>query len=415
MAKSELTLERICQILKADLRRLHRKRYTPEQIKKCLEKFKVREDKYHSALENLRFHLERQATVCELIHSISIRVKPEESLVRKLAAKCLDRNTPRKITADRLFHPKKGVTDLGALRIIHLYKADWPAIHRYIIAGCGGQTECIERIAYIRIGEDKKPYKRDSRGKLFEPSEIEEHPQNYSSLHYVLRYKRVQYVSDLYIECQVRTIFEEGWGEIDHQHRYPFGANRIVTAQLDVLNRSTDISNKIAAFFGELKQFPLFIHWDEEQRLEQAADKVFCLSPDLQWAVRHKRELIRNIKESHVEYHYFYIRDGRKERSAERKKRVLEKAAARAHCKRKLKITATPAIASGFPILSDVLLLKRTSLPRAKRERNLVIMSAPPRETVARHEQLDMLVTDERAIRNISRFFDRLGSAGLAR
>ena len=39
-------------------------------------------------------------------------------------------------------------------------------------------------------------------------------------------------------EIQIRTIFEEGWSEIDHQLRYPYYVgDQILTNQLLVLNR----------------------------------------------------------------------------------------------------------------------------------------------------------------------------------
>ncbi|MFR4710097.1 MAG: hypothetical protein ACLUAL_00025 [Blautia wexlerae] len=38
-------------------------------------------------------------------------------------------------------------------------------------------------------------------------------------MHYIIKYHGV------YIEIQVRTLFEEGWGEIDHYMVYPYYQN----------------------------------------------------------------------------------------------------------------------------------------------------------------------------------------------
>jgi hypothetical protein len=49
--------------------------------------------------------------------------------------------------------------------------------------------------------------------------DLREHPEGYRSVHYVLKSQPAN--QQHLVELQVRTIFEEGWSEIDHRIRYP--------------------------------------------------------------------------------------------------------------------------------------------------------------------------------------------------
>jgi ppGpp synthetase/RelA/SpoT-type nucleotidyltranferase len=66
----------------------------------------------------------------------------------------------------------------------------------------------------------------------------------YTSVHYVVK-PRVD--SDLSCEIQVRTLFEEVWGEIDHQLNYPVESKSIACKeQLRVLARLVGAGSRLA-------------------------------------------------------------------------------------------------------------------------------------------------------------------------
>lgn len=64
--------------------------------------------------------------------------------------------------------------------------------------------------------------------------------KGYRSIHYILSYK------ETYIELQLRTIYDEAWGECDHNYVYKKEANRSHGALLrlsEILNRLTSLSD----------------------------------------------------------------------------------------------------------------------------------------------------------------------------
>lgn len=50
----------------------------------------------------------------------------------------------------------------------------------------------------------------------------------------------------MYLEVQVRTLFEEGWGEIDHHILYPYKKqNPMLTEFSELLNRLTGMGDEM--------------------------------------------------------------------------------------------------------------------------------------------------------------------------
>ena len=143
----------------------------------------------------------------------------------------------------------------------HLYKEDWATIHK-----CIKETwEPIETpIAYYRIGDFTKSFEENGCA-------IEQHPFGYRSVHYVIGPRLTRDVT--LIEIQVRTIFEEGWSEIDHQIRYPYYVDDpVLSACLSVFNRLAGSADEMGSYSKQLKA-----QWDryrdqlsksEEQRAE---------------------------------------------------------------------------------------------------------------------------------------------------
>jgi ppGpp synthetase/RelA/SpoT-type nucleotidyltranferase len=103
------------------------------------------------------------------------------------------------------------ITDLIGIRALHLFKNDWGPIHEFVL-----ETWRLHEdpIAYYRE-EDPKP----SMQGLSDPKPIEKlHEFGHRSIHYVIKSQPARSVH--LAELQVRTLFEEGWSEIDHRIRY---------------------------------------------------------------------------------------------------------------------------------------------------------------------------------------------------
>ncbi|MDP3539577.1 MAG: hypothetical protein Q8S26_12845 [Azonexus sp.] len=176
------------------------------------------------------------------VHSVRWRVKNSEHLVEKIIRKRAESNEKyTDISAENYFEI---VTDLVGIRVLHLFKEDCFSIHLDLTS----QWDPIETpVSYIRTGD------RDELISQFNESgfEIKEHPAGYRSVHYVFSSQPMK--RKVVTEVQVRTIFEEGWSEIDHTVRYPnFSDNELVEYFLTIFNRLAGSADEMGGFVRRL-------------------------------------------------------------------------------------------------------------------------------------------------------------------
>lgn len=176
------------------------------------------------------------------IHSLKDRLKDPEHLRDKLQRKVEKGIT---ITKDSLF---REVTDLAGVRILHLYQEQFENIH----------TEIINNISngdWILREEPKAytwdPETQDFFSRLGISTEVRD--TYYTSVHYLVKPNNK---SDMCCEIQVRTLFEEIWGEIDHAINYPHKTESVACAeQLRVLSKlvstGTRLSDSIFRSYNE--------------------------------------------------------------------------------------------------------------------------------------------------------------------
>ncbi|MDU5838022.1 MAG: RelA/SpoT domain-containing protein [Pantoea sp.] len=187
----------------------------------------------------------RDKRLKSLIHSFKHRFKDEQHLRKKIIRKNLeDLERP----ADKQIGPitpqniMNRITDICGVRVIHLYQAQFDDIHKAIM-------DYVEQ-GEIFLYEQPKAYTwdpeyRESFSALGLNSILR--GSLYTSVHYVVKPRAD---SEVTCEIQVRTLFEEAWGEIDHTLNYPTETNNIaVQEQLKVLARivgaGTRLSNAI--------------------------------------------------------------------------------------------------------------------------------------------------------------------------
>jgi ppGpp synthetase/RelA/SpoT-type nucleotidyltranferase len=170
-----------------------------------------------------------------VVHSVRSRIKDESHLREKIRRKKIHEN--RVITPDNLFEE---VTDLAGVRVLHLYMAQFEAIHTvvdgYVSRGhwCLNEPPC----AYTWDPESSRFLER-----LGLKISIKE--SNYTSVHYVVKPNENVPVA---CEVQVRTLFEEVWGEIDHVLNYPVPTKSVACAeQLKVLAKMVGAGSRLAA------------------------------------------------------------------------------------------------------------------------------------------------------------------------
>lgn len=170
------------------------------------------------------------------VHSVRQRIKDPEHLIEKIIRKRLE-NQDRHITLENY---TEEITDLIGIRAIHLFKEDWESIHDYI----SKTWDLAENPkANIRKGDSGDLIDNFKKKDL----DIKEHKYGYRSIHYLIEVKpyKIKYIT----EIQVRTIFEEGWSEIDHEIRYPYYIdNPILANYLVIFNRLAGSADEMGSF-----------------------------------------------------------------------------------------------------------------------------------------------------------------------
>jgi putative GTP pyrophosphokinase len=175
------------------------------------------------------------------VHSLKYRIKDPEHLLEKIVRKQLE-----DASVDiRPENYRDKVTDLIGVRALHLFKKDWIPVHDFIT----NTWELKEKpTANIRKGDsDEMTQQFTALG-----CEIKEHKAGYRSVHYLVTSQPTK--DRVVTEVQVRTIFEEGWSEIDHLMRYPHNLdNVILSAFLDLFNRLSGSADEMGSFINLLK------------------------------------------------------------------------------------------------------------------------------------------------------------------
>lgn len=173
------------------------------------------------------------------VHSVRYRTKDPYHVIEKIIRK---NNDYMGISVDNY---RSMITDLVGVRVLHLFKEDWQTIHRYI----NNYWKVHEQFVYYRKGDSSEYLQTYKQEEL----EEREHPFGYRSVHHII--KAGPEKEPHYVEIQVRTIFEEGWSEIDHKIRYPYDLGNVTYSEfLKIMNRLAGTADEMATFICELKR-----------------------------------------------------------------------------------------------------------------------------------------------------------------
>jgi putative GTP pyrophosphokinase len=173
------------------------------------------------------------------VHSLKVRVKDPGHLVAKIVRMRIEQ-PDLQITPDSY---EEHVKDLIGVRALHLFKDEWPAIHKFV-AETWEPAE--DPVAYVREGDEMEVDQFKAAG-----CRVEVHPYGYRSIHY--RFTSQPFKRSLRIELQVRTIFEEAWSEIDHKLRYPRqSSDPTLTSFLVIFNRLAGFGDEMGMYAKHL-------------------------------------------------------------------------------------------------------------------------------------------------------------------
>lgn len=272
-----LTKEAFLASNNIDVRALERSHLTWEELIAIGQHHKLRILELSETAEFFVKPIQR----CENVHSVRWRVKNYQHLMEKLIRKTDPESSffsekYNKVSIDNYFDI---VTDLIGVRAIHLFKDDFLSIDKFLRANWPTQKPTI---VYTRSGDDTDIY-RD----LMDAYEIKDHRYGYRSIHYVLNTKPAS--RTIHVEVQVRTIFEEGWSEIDHKVKYPnFSDNELVSYFLSVFNRLAGSADEMGSFVKNLVV-----------KLDSYDEELAQITTDNEKYMRRIDELLAELEQSH--------------------------------------------------------------------------------------------------------------------
>ncbi len=201
--------------------------YKSEQVQFLLTQFKEQVKNFFEL--NPKLHSQPFPAV----HSIKCRLKDPEHLRDKIVRKATEGIT---ISSDNLFQE---ITDLIGVRILHLYQEQFPKIHSEI----QNKVSCGDWV----LAEPPKAYTWDPEAQIFFRKlgfnpEVKE--SYYTSIHYLVKPNST---STMCCEIQVRTLFEEIWGEIDHAINYPHPTDSVACKeQIKVLSKLVSTGTRLS-------------------------------------------------------------------------------------------------------------------------------------------------------------------------
>lgn len=175
------------------------------------------------------------------VHSVRWRVKDPEHLMSKIIRKRME--SSEKYNDISEFNYTKIVTDLIGIRVLHLFKKDWQIIHEFLTSKWALSENPV---VYIREGDETEEYSKHG-------CSVKVHNAGYRSIHYITTTRPMR--DEIFTEIQVRTIFEEGWSEIDHRVKYPnFSNNKLLNYFLMIFNRFSGSADEMGSFVLELRE-----------------------------------------------------------------------------------------------------------------------------------------------------------------
>ncbi|MFE4243859.1 RelA/SpoT domain-containing protein [Peribacillus butanolivorans] len=227
------------------------------------------------------------------VHTVRSRIKDPEHLIAKLIRKTPERKKSKGEDFEfTIENYRTEITDLIGVRVIHIFKEDWKDIHEFI-----NTTWSVKELQVnIREGDSRDIYEEQ---KIL----INYRETGYRSVHYLIEFAPTNEL--LTAEIQVRTIFEEGYGEIDHLLSYPNNnIPEVLTLNLLMLNRLAGSADEMSSAVKIIKeewsemQSSLIAKDDELRKLESRIEKLNIEKQE-------KESLVKDIGKIRLESNWY--------------------------------------------------------------------------------------------------------------
>ena len=204
-----------------------------EAVKAYLEKQFEYKQFLASVLVFFQEHPELNKKSLPIIHSIKSRLKDPNHLFDKIKRKLEE---GKEINKNNIF---KEVTDFIGVRVLHLHQEQFIIINKSINDKVdNGDWKFVEEPKALTWDPESTKFYTDLGLKT------ELRPTLYTSIHYIVKPNNQ---NSICCEIQVRTLFEEIWGEIDHTINYPHPTDSLACKeQLRVLAKLVSTGTRLA-------------------------------------------------------------------------------------------------------------------------------------------------------------------------
>lgn len=254
-----------------------------------LNKISEDHDKNRQSLNSVAEYCAKIAHLHPKVHSIRWRIKDSDHLKAKIIRKNIEKNPKYKDISIKNY--KEIITDLVGIRILHLYKDDFSELLENLKSNW---HQIEDPVAYIRNGDNTEIYEKCGL-------ETKIHVAGYRSVHYIFSSSPSK--NTVVVEAQIRTVFEEGWSEIDHKLRYPnYQPSHLTEYFLKIFNRLAGSADEMGAFVNHLendiREKQKIISSAEIQR-EQSQKEIDSLIVKLEAAkgmTQEQKEIIKSLK-----------------------------------------------------------------------------------------------------------------------
>ena len=200
------------------------------------------------------------------VHSVRSRLKSPDGLIEKIIRKTIEAQKKGENLNITVKNYHNAITDLIGIRVLHTFKDDWFGIHNYILGQCK-YTTIESPVVYYRKGDQRHFINQCKKNGC----NAKAHPKGYRSIHYIIDPHPSKQIC--YIEIQVRTVFEDGWSEIDHKLRYisKKGDKHALDNYLLALNRIAGSADEIGSL---IKNREIELRQEEYQKqVKNKSDK----------------------------------------------------------------------------------------------------------------------------------------------
>ncbi|MFP4360420.1 MAG: RelA/SpoT domain-containing protein [Alphaproteobacteria bacterium] len=208
-----------------------------DEFRVALDELEHEERSYRSLCMRIQAQLEDNPELeidgLHCVHSVRWRKKSHRSMLDKCK-----RKKEKGILIDE-YNVFDEIEDFFGIRVLHLHFDQVGPIHSFL-------CKRVDDGEFV-FGEQPKAYTWDpeSTDHLRELGfEVEFRESFYTSLHYILRASET---SRIRCEVQVRTLFEEAWGELDHWMNYPKKTDNLaLKEQILVLSKLVSAGSRLA-------------------------------------------------------------------------------------------------------------------------------------------------------------------------